>query len=70
MGYTSDLKTRLEQHNETGTSGWTLRYRPWVFLHVEVFETKREAILREKYYKTGVGRDFIKTLIEKADFKG
>ena len=64
-GYTSNLIERFKSHNFLGTKGYTLKFRPWKVIYVEVFETKSEAMKREKYLKTGVGREFIKTLIRK-----
>jgi putative endonuclease len=29
VGYTSNLRQRLLSHNELGTKGWTVNYRPW-----------------------------------------
>jgi putative endonuclease len=39
-----------------------VKYRPWKLIHTEVFDTKAEAMQREKWFKSGVGRSFIKTL--------
>jgi putative endonuclease len=60
-GYSSDLADRLESHNNLGNE-WTARYRPWKLIYTKEFETKREAMAYEKWLKTGVGREFIKTL--------
>ncbi|WP_439483517.1 GIY-YIG nuclease family protein [Cyclobacterium plantarum] len=65
IGFTSNLQKRLISHNELGTKGWTIRYRPWKVIHTETFESKIEAMNREKYLKTGVGREFIRNLIPK-----
>ena len=62
IGYTSDLESRFKSHNELGTKGYTLRYRPWRIIHTESFTSKIEAMKREKYLKSGVGREFIKSL--------
>ena len=43
--------------------GFTTKYRPWTVIHIEFFENKNEAIAREKFLKTGKGREFIKGLI-------
>lgn len=61
VGYTSDLDMRIKSHNELG-SGWTKRYRPWRVISTKDFETKTDAMKYEIWLKTGVGRDFIKTL--------
>ena len=60
-GFTSNLAQRLLSHNELGKD-WTAKYRPWKLIFTKEFESKREAINYEKWLKTGVGRDFIKTL--------
>jgi putative endonuclease len=59
IGYTSDLQARLQSHNELATKGWTIRFRPWVLIHSESFETKAEALKREKELKSASGRKFI-----------
>lgn len=63
VGYTRDLNARFASHNSLATKGYTLRFRPWVLIYTEVFETKKDALLREKQLKSGKGRDFIKTLL-------
>ena len=66
IGYTSNLKQRLLSHNELGNKGWTIKFRPWLLVYSESFETKQEALLREKDLKTGKGREWIwSTLITK-----
>ena len=59
IGYTSNLKERLLSHNELGKKGWTIKYRPWLLVHTESFETKQQALLREKELKSGKGREWI-----------
>ncbi len=61
-GFTTNLAQRLLSHNELG-KGWTVRYRPWKLIFTKEFITKREAMDYEKWLKTGVGRNFIKTLL-------
>ena len=46
-------------HNELGAKGYTLKYRPWEILFIEEYQTKREAMVREKALKGGKGREFI-----------
>ena len=60
-GFTENLEQRLQSHNELG-SGWTAKYRPWKVIFTKVFDSKTEAMKYEKWLKTGVGRDFIKTI--------
>ncbi len=61
-GYTTDPADRFLSHNEKSTKGFTIRYRPWKIILIEEYATKSEALKREKWLKTGVGRDFIKIL--------
>ena len=59
IGFTSNLAQRMLSHNELSTKGYTLKYRPWHVLYTELFETKSEAIKREKSLKSAKGREFI-----------
>ncbi|PXY38646.1 endonuclease, partial [Flavobacterium cheongpyeongense] len=52
-----------KSHNVLETKGYTLKFRPWKVIYVEFFDAKAEAIKKEKYLKTGIGREFIKNLI-------
>jgi putative endonuclease len=63
-GFSSDVDNRLLSHNEKATKGYTIKYRPWAMVHTEEFQTKAEAIKREKQLKTGNGRKFIWNIIE------
>jgi len=60
VGYTHSLSQRLESHNLKGTKDWTRSYRPWILIHVEFFDSKSEAMSREKFYKSGKGREIIR----------
>ncbi|CAH0336818.1 hypothetical protein FVB9288_02542 [Flavobacterium sp. CECT 9288] len=64
-GFTSNLIERFKSHNVLGTKGHTLKFRPWTVIYVEFFSSKAEAMKREKYLKSGIGREFIKNLILK-----
>ena len=61
-GVTSDLISRFRSHNELGTKGFTKKYRPWIVIHVEFFNNKKDAYAREKFLKSGQGRQLIKTI--------
>ncbi|BFM43815.1 hypothetical protein CFS9_24570 [Flavobacterium sp. CFS9] len=64
-GFTSNLIERFKSHNRLEAKGYTLKFRPWKVIHLEFFNSKSEAMKREKYLKTGIGREFIKDLIQK-----
>ena len=61
-GYSSDFDSRLLSHNIFGKKDWTTRYRPWSVLLKEDYATQSEALKREKWLKSGMGRAFVKTL--------
>ncbi len=63
IGYTSNLEARLLSHNKLGNKGWTIKYRPWELIHSESFETKKDAMTREKELKSYRGRVWIRQLI-------
>ena len=60
-GFSSNVEERLNSHNNYGKD-WTAKYRPWKRIYTKEFNTKSEAMQHEKWLKTGVGREFIKTL--------
>jgi putative endonuclease len=45
-------------------SFWTKRGTNWGLVYTEEFDNKTEALKREKWLKTGVGREYLKTIIE------
>ncbi len=59
IGETSNLIERFKSHNHLGKKGSTLRYRPWIVAYVDFFETRSEALKREKSLKQGQGRYFL-----------
>ncbi|HOW25064.1 MAG TPA: GIY-YIG nuclease family protein [Bacteroidales bacterium] len=63
VGQTHDLEERVKAHNE-GRSSYTRGRGPWELVYFEEFFTRAEAMEREKYFKTGKGREFLKDKIE------
>ena len=63
VGFTNDVHRRLFEHNISETKGFTLRYRPWTLIRSELYPTQAEARAREKFLKTGRGRDEIKNYV-------
>ncbi len=61
-GYTSDLKLRLEFHNN-GKSTYTAKKSPWKLVYYEKFDNKSDAIKREKFLKNQRNTDFYNKLI-------
>ena len=62
-GMTEDLDLRLKQHNDKTLSFWTKRGTNWKLIYKEEFESKTEALKREKWLKTGAGRDYLKRVL-------
>lgn len=58
-GFTSDIEKRLAEHN-LGKTKSTKPYRPWEILFYEEYDNKADALKREKYLKSGVGREYVK----------
>ena len=58
-GSTENIEKRLQSHNE-GLVNFTSKHLPWEIVIQEEFTTRAQAMNRERWYKTGVGRDWIK----------
>jgi putative endonuclease len=50
VGYTKDLKKRINLHN-SGKGAKFTRGRKWILIYKEKFKSKKEAIFREYYIK-------------------
>ncbi|MCF6212991.1 MAG: GIY-YIG nuclease family protein [Flavobacteriaceae bacterium] len=59
---TNNLQRRIRQHNLKQNKS-TKPYIPWRIVYSESYNTRIEARNREKFLKTGIGRDYIKTLL-------
>ncbi len=59
IGYTVDLKQRIETHN-AGGSVYTEHDRPWKLVTYIAFDSEEKAIAFEKYIKIGSGHAFAK----------
>lgn len=62
IGLTNNLERRFSEHNK-GKNKTTKAYGPFTLVLSEVFETRPEAREREKYLKSGKGRDYIKKIL-------
>ena len=58
IGYTSDLKRRMGEHQE-GKSFSTSYRRPWRLIYYEAYLNEADALGRERYLKSGAGRRFL-----------
>jgi len=61
-GFSSDPIQRVGQHNLRITKS-TKNRGPWDIVHRESYDTRVEAVRREKYLKSGKGREELKALL-------
>ena len=59
IGHSDDLKRRIARHNE-GLVPSTKNRRPLDLVYYEACLNEQKSIKREKYFKTGFGRKFLK----------
>jgi len=63
VGITSNLHNRLIQHNK-GCNNYSRRYKPWKVVYSETYQSEKDALERENYFKSHAGRNFIKKIIK------
>ncbi len=61
VGMTQNLEDRLKRHNR-GYEKTTKPYSPFILLYSEVCSTSVEARVREKYWKSGIGKEQLRKL--------
>ena len=66
IGYTGNLKERVDQHNK-GESNYTKLKLPWQLVYFEGYETKTDALKREKFLKAQKNKSFYQKLIDSLD---
>ena len=62
IGHTSDLGRRLREHNDKAQrkSKYTRKNKgPWQLIHSEQHKARIEAMKREKFLKSGQGREWL-----------
>lgn len=59
VGMTNDLKRRVHQHN-SGLNKTTKPYKPFELILCENYKTRLQARRREKYLKSGIGKEYLK----------
>lgn len=65
MGYSAkDPVTRLEEHN-VGLNKWTKENGPFELLYYERYFCEKDAREREKFYKTGFGREIKQLIVDR-----
>jgi adenine-specific DNA methylase len=59
IGPTNDLRRRWQEHLD-GKASWTSHHKPVKVIHWEEYDSRAEAVEREKKLKTGSGRKWLK----------
>ena len=63
IGYTENLNERIKKHND-GANESTRNRRPFQLLFAEAFINEADARKREKFFKTGHGREEVKRILK------
>ena len=61
VGQTNDLKRRVQEHN-AGRTKTTKYFRPWRLFYYEEHPDRKTAREKEKYLKSGTGKEFLKNI--------
>ena len=62
VGMTQNPTRRVAEHN-AGKERTTRAFRPFSIVRIEEYPTRNEARSREKYLKSGIGKEFLKSLL-------
>jgi putative endonuclease len=63
IGFTNNLEERFLEH-QYGLVKSTKNRRPLKVIYTEEFEKKSDALAREKFFKSGKGREFLKNKLK------
>jgi len=61
VGLSSNINRRILEHN-SGQVFSTKGYRPWKLIFKEKAPNRQEARKREKYFKSGCGKELLKSI--------
>jgi putative endonuclease len=64
-----DVDNRLKRHN-AGYIQSTKAHSPWIVIHRELHSTRSEAMKREAWLKSSMGRKWISEFIKRLDETG
>ena len=63
VALTNNFERRFKEHNE-GQNRTTKPYAPFILVLKEPFSDRIKAREREKYLKSGIGKEYLKSLIK------
>ncbi|PIV17115.1 MAG: endonuclease [Flavobacteriales bacterium CG03_land_8_20_14_0_80_35_15] len=61
VGLTQNVSERIKRHND-GRERTTKFYSPFELIYSEVCKSRIDARIREKYWKSGIGKEKLKIL--------
>ena len=61
VGLTNNIERRFSEHN-TGRNKTTKPYSPFVIIYVEECSNRIEARIKEKYFKSGIGKEKLRII--------
>ena len=61
VGRTNDLKRRFNEHNSKRGGGYTSKNAPFDLIYYEAFINKEDATKDELFFKSGYGREVLKS---------
>jgi len=64
VGLTNNIKRRICEHNR-GHNKTTKPYLPFKLILIEEYNTRMEARSREKYLKSGIGKEMLRNIRSK-----
>ncbi len=59
-GFTNNLRRRLEEHKSSGI----LKGKKFELIYYEAYRNRADAMNRERYFKSGWGRSYIKKILK------
>ncbi len=63
VGMSQGVRKRLEDH-KYGRVFATRGFRPWKLIYIEVVGSRQQARRREKFLKSGYGKEYLKSMIK------
>ncbi len=63
VGSTENVERRIREHNN-GKNRFTKGGIPWIKIYLEEYESRSEAMQRESYLKSGVGRRYLDNVVK------
>ena len=64
-----EIETRLVYHN-SGKVKSTTFYKPWKLFYKEFIDSRENARIKEKYLKSGCGKEFLKSILSQGSSVG